>query len=88
MNSKEQVQVTSAGIDPKLLDKAVRLVLINRYGSVALIQRHLLLGYGAALGIMNEMARIGLVGEPRQISGYRVVLWSAAMRKSYLDRIP
>jgi S-DNA-T family DNA segregation ATPase FtsK/SpoIIIE len=52
---------SAAERDP-LFDKAVRIVLETRRGSVSLLQRRLTIGYSRASRLIDEMAEAGIVG--------------------------
>ena len=58
--------------DP-LYHQAVEIVLQNRSGSVALVQRHLRLGYERAQKLLDRMQAEGIVGEIQE-NGLREVL--------------
>ena len=58
--------------DP-LYQAAVEIVLQNRLGSVALVQRHLRLGYERAQKLLERMQAEGIVGEIQE-NGLREVL--------------
>jgi DNA segregation ATPase FtsK/SpoIIIE-like protein len=57
-----------------LYQQAVCIVLENQLASVALIQRHLKLGYAKALRLMDAMAEEGVVSEEIAEDGYRKIL--------------
>jgi S-DNA-T family DNA segregation ATPase FtsK/SpoIIIE len=48
--------------DP-LFDRAVRVVLESKRGSVSLLQRRLTIGYSRASRLIEQMAEAGIVGE-------------------------
>src|SRR5215212_4709738 len=64
----ELVQIkASAGVDDEatkddLFDKAVRVVLETKRGSVSLLQRRLTIGYSRASRLIEAMAAAGIVG--------------------------
>ena len=64
----ELVQIkASAGVDDEaakdeLFDKAVRVVLETKRGSVSLLQRRLTIGYSRASRLIEAMAASGIVG--------------------------
>ena len=58
--------------DP-LYQSAVDIVVENRLGSVALVQRHLRLGYERAQKLLERMHAQGIVGETQE-NGLRAVL--------------
>ena len=47
----------------ELFDRAVRIVLETRRGSVSLLQRRLTIGYSRASRLIDQMAAAGIVGE-------------------------
>jgi len=51
----------TAGRDP-LFDEAVQIVLETQRGSVSLLQRRLMIGYGRAARLIDQMAEAGIVG--------------------------
>lgn len=56
----------------KLLKKAIEITIEHGCGSVSLLQRKLVLGYNRAEKLMDEMYKMGVVGEliypkPRQV---------------------
>lgn len=55
--------------------KALTLVLKMQRPSVALIQRHLHLGYSDALGVMAALVEMRVVSKLKGKNGYRKVLW-------------
>jgi DNA segregation ATPase FtsK/SpoIIIE-like protein len=57
-----------------LYQQAVCIVLENQLASVALIQRHLKLGYSQALRLMESMVANGVVSEEIAKDGYRRIL--------------
>ncbi len=63
------VQIKTEGFEAEnkerdpLFDKAVRVVLETRRGSVSLLQRRLTIGYSRASRLIEEMAQAGLLGE-------------------------
>lgn len=57
-----------------LYQQAVCIVLENQLASVALIQRHLKLGYTKALRLMEAMVAAGMVSEEIADDGYRKIL--------------
>jgi DNA segregation ATPase FtsK/SpoIIIE-like protein len=64
--------LNEAASDP-FYQAAVEIVLQNRLGSVALVQRHLRLGYGQAQKLLDRMQADGIVGEIQE-NGLREVL--------------
>lgn len=67
-----------------MYQKAVCCVLSNRLASVALVQRHLKLGYAEALHLMESMVQAGVVSEKVEEDGCRRILWSESRCASYL----
>ncbi len=58
----ESFEAENAERDP-LFDKAVRIVLETKRGSVSLLQRRLTIGYSRASRLIEEMAQAGLLGD-------------------------
>jgi S-DNA-T family DNA segregation ATPase FtsK/SpoIIIE len=47
----------------ELLKQAIEITIENGHGSASLLQRKLMLGYNRADRLMDEMYRLGVVGE-------------------------
>jgi S-DNA-T family DNA segregation ATPase FtsK/SpoIIIE len=53
----------SAGERDELFDQAVEIILETGRGSVSLLQRRLMIGYGRASRLIDQMYAAGIVGE-------------------------
>lgn len=62
----------------------MQLVLENRQASVALLQRQLKLGHGAAVKLMVRMEKAGLVSSYFEADGLRKILLTDDQRKALL----
>jgi DNA segregation ATPase FtsK/SpoIIIE-like protein len=67
-------QASSSADGEDLYRLAVRIVLENQLASVALIQRHLKLGYSEALRLMGVMVANGVLSKDVAEDGYRKIL--------------
>jgi len=70
------------GIEDKLLEKAIEIVIVSKQGSISLLQRRLSVGYSRAARLVDEMERLKIVG-PFTGSKAREVL----VDESYLETI-
>ena len=61
----------------ELFDKAVRIVLETKRGSVSLLQRRLTVGYSRASRLIDQMAAAGIVGEYKGSQAREVLLTAA-----------
>lgn len=74
MPESADTQASSSADGEYLYQQAVRIVLENQLASVALIQRHLKLGYSKALRLMDSMVAAGLISEEISEDGCRKIL--------------
>jgi DNA segregation ATPase FtsK/SpoIIIE-like protein len=58
--------------DP-LYEQAVAIVMSNKKASIALVQRHLRLGYSRAVGLFHSMEQAGLISA-HYVNGYRQIV--------------
>ena len=65
--------VDTGGEQDELFDQAVRIVTETRRASISGVQRRLKIGYNRAARMMEDMERVGIVGE-LQSNGAREVL--------------